>query len=601
MLIFLAPGLQPPKHAPPGSYFVRALDDLVEAAYSKLPEHRAARASVVALNRRSQEVAQRLGEALPEELQEFWEGYSGWFAMYSVGPLLANQAVAQQALQEHPEKAARLIENWRSAGWWSGRSLLAAAMLDDFRAAGVETLVQPGGLLQALRGPMAEAIASRKGRRLSAEAQQAAAIASPPSAIEATDVLWLSLGASSADVIAPVIETIRRQHGLTSQILDFDYLGSGQALKRRGLDYVDVASFMDVDALAAGEQTRRQLQSWWPQITGRAEQLPLRDEVPPRLWQALLDRLRLVLLRDAPLWAMRSQATHGALEAYRPKVVVGTHVYGPPMVPMIIAARRRGVPRVCLQHGVIGPRYLALPCLPYDEQLLFGSYPAEVLSETCPPGTRLTVTGHSAYDQTQTPPVPRPEVQRLREGARALVVLCTQFNEHMYYRREGWWLQGVADACRALDVRLVLKLHPSDSEHNLRLYQTLLKPGDDRVLLAPHGQWPLAELLVACDLMITRDSTVVFEANLLDRPVVTINLSDCDEELPYAATGGALGVYSYADIASAIERTLFDPATREHLARQRPDFLTAQTGPRDGHATDRIAAAIAAWTSPKST
>ena len=189
---------------------------------------------------------------------------------------------------------------------------------------------------------------------------------------------------------------------------------------------------------------------------------------------------------------------------------------------------------------------------------------------------------------------------RLREGVRALVVLCTQFNEQMYYRREGWWLQGVAEACRALNVRLVLKLHPSETPENIRLYRTLLAPGDDRVLLAPHGQWPLSELLVACDLMITRDSTVVFEANLLDRPAVTINLSHCDEELPYAATGGALGVYSYADIARAIESALFDDVTRAQLTRGREAFLTAQTGPRDGHATERIAAAIAAWAAPHS-
>lgn len=594
MLIFLAPGLKPPQHAVPGTYYVRALEGLIEAAYSKLPEHRETRASVVTLNLRSIDLAVRLGEALPEELHEFWQAYGGWFAMYSVGPLLANQAVAQQALQEHPAEPIRIIENWRSAGWWSGRSLLAPAMLDDLQAAGVQTAVQPGPLLQAMRGPVAHALASRNGRRLTDQLQPA----SPPEARE-TDVLWLSVGASSADVIAPVVEAVR-QRGLRSDILDFAYFGSEKALSRQGLQYTAMASFIDSQAVAAGEQTRRQLRSWWPQIKQAAERLPLRTELGPRFFCALVDRLRVVLRRDAPAWAARSHAAHTALEAYRPKVVVGTHVYGPPIAPMIIAAERRGIPRVCLQHGVIGPRYLALPCLPYDEQLLFGSYPAQILSQTCPPQTRMTVTGHSLYDKTQAPPEPRSEVKRLREGVRGLVVLCTQFNEQSYYRREGWWLEGVAEACRALNVRLVLKLHPSDTAANLRLYQTLLEPGDDHVILARHGQWPLSELLVAGDLMITRDSTVVLEANLLSTPVITINLSDCDEELPYAATGGAMGVYSYADIRPAIERVLFDPDVRGQLARQRDDFLTAQTGPRDGHATDRIAAAIAAWAAPQS-
>jgi glycosyltransferase involved in cell wall biosynthesis len=99
--------------------------------------------------------------------------------------------------------------------------------------------------------------------------------------------------------------------------------------------------------------------------------------------------------------------------------------------------------------------------------------------------------------------------------------------------------------------------------------------------------------------MVTRDSTVVFEANALDKPSVTINLGDIEEELPYAATGGALAVYRFADIAPAIKAALQDPATRAALAASRPAFLEAHTGPRDGQATARITACIAAWATRK--
>jgi hypothetical protein len=312
----------------------------------------------------------------------------------------------------------------------------------------------------------------------------------------------------------------------------------------------------------------------------------------------VLERLRLVLLRDAPTWVVQSRAAHRALDAYQPRVVVGTHVYGPPIAPLIVAARRRGLPRVCLQHGVIGPRYLALPSLPYDEQLLFGSYAAEILKQISPPHTRLTVTGHSLYDVAQTPPEPREEVLRLREGVTGLAVLCTQFNEEMFYSEQCWWMRTVAEACRRLGMRLALKLHPSDSAENVTLYESLVQPGDDRVVLVRHGQWPLNELLVASDMMITRDSTVVFETNLLDRPAITINLSQWDEELPYADGGGALGVYRYEDIEPAIASVLHDAAVREQLAARRGGFLMAHTGPRDGHATERICAALAAHVPP---
>lgn len=600
MLIFLAPGLKSPDPLAPGERVVRAAEGLIEVAYSRLPEHASAKQQVVALNLRSVALAEALKPALPEALHEFWDAYAGWFAMYSISPLLANREIARQALEAHPDRQAVIRENWRDLGWWSGRAMLQPALLDDLRAAGLGVQTRPGALLHSLRRPLAEQMATRALRReFGAELKRFLRGISADLATDPGDILWLSLGASSADLIARLVPALQASHGLSSQILDYHYFGSDQALERHGLPYTDIARFSSPAVLQSGVQVQRDLPHWWPQIRKRAQSLPPARELPPALFAAILDRLRLVLTRDAPPWVVRAGASQAALAAYRPQVVVATHVYGPPIAPTITAANRLRIPTVCLQHGVIGPRYLALPCQPYNEQLLFGDYPAAIISQVCPPQTKVTVTGHCLYDVTQTPATPRPEVQALRAGVKGLVVLCTQFNEPAFYRAPGWWLQGVAEACRALDARLVLKLHPSDSKQNLRLYRTLLREGDDRVQLAPHGQWPLSELLAACDLMITRDSTVVFEANLLGKPALTINLSEWDEELPYAATGGARGVYRYEDIAPALAALLGDEQARAQLAAGRERFLQAQTGPRDGRATERIASAIAAWASPR--
>lgn len=596
MLTFLGPGSPRPSTPAPGEVFVPAVEGLVEAAYSKLPEHRETRAEVVALNQRSLALAAALGAALPETLQEFWEAYSGWFAMYSVGPLLANARVGEQALREHPDSQARLLECWRGGGWWSGRQLLHPALLDLLADAGYRTQVQPGAALQALRRGAARLGAGRSGAAGLREEAARAQRHSPTSPATPADLLWLSVGASSADLIARV-SSAATEAGLPSAILDFHYYGSAEALRRKGLAFTDISALVGAEALAAGEQVRRSLRRQWPAIAAAARALPALTPLPPRMLQAVLDRLQTVLQRHAPAWTVQRLAAEAALDAYQPRVVLGTHVYGPAIAPFVIAARHRGLPTICLQHGVIGPRYLALPSLPYSEQLLFGAYAAQILAQVCSPHTRLTVTGHCLYDEALTPPRPRPEVLALREGAAGLVVVCTQFNEQSYYRSYGWWLQGVADACRRLAVRLVLKLHPSDSAANLALYQTLVQAGDDRVSLAPHGKWPLLELLAACDVMVTRDSTVVFEANLLGKPVVTVNLSDWDEELPYAGTGGALGVYHYGDIAPALAAALGDATVRGQLAESRAAFLAAHTGPPDGKATERIVERLAAWVS----
>ncbi|MBU0611619.1 MAG: hypothetical protein KKI08_27320 [Armatimonadetes bacterium] len=567
---------------------MHALPELISAAYSRRPEHAEARAQVVALNHQSLALAHSLAAALPDELQEFWEAYAGWFAMYSVAPLLVNMTVARQAIAGLPLDRAAIHENWRRRGWWSGREDLLAAMGEPLSAAGWRVEAHPGAALRALRRALAPYEAGRQGERELRGLWKMRH--GDASAAEPCDVLWLAVGGSSVELILQ-LQGLLHAHGRSTGTLDYDYFGSAQGLRRAGIPHVSLANFLRRDDLARARGWRFVTDVGWEDV---ARSLPVIPGLTPGQQRAVADRLRLVVTRDAPLWRLRALASHRALEAFQPRAVVGFHVYGPIMVPTVIAARRLGLPCLCLQHGVIGPRYLALPCLPYDEKLVFGEYARGIMAQACP-GLRLTVTGHALHDAGVTPPVASPEVLALREGVAGLVVLCTQFNEHLFYQREGWWMAAVAEACRLLGVRLALKLHPSDSAHNIGLYRTLLQPGDDRVIIVPHGRYRLDELLVACDLMITRDSTVVFEANLFDRPVVTINLGEADEELPYAGTGGARGVYRYEDIGPAIEAVLRDENVRRELAEKRADFLALHTGPGDGHATDGIVQIIEQW------
>lgn len=583
MITFLAPELSAASHAS-GGPVVRCLEGLVQAAYSRLPEHRLARERVTELNHRSLRIAEAYSSALPDDLQEFWEAYAGWFAMYSVGPLLANAQVAQQVAEERPERRGLVVENLRSRGWWSGRDDLEASVGETLRQAGWEVRLQPRGAWRSLKGAAVRALAAQQGKGELRELQRAVAEAETPGPPQPVDILFLAVGASSVDLIARLMPEASRR-GLASAILDFDYFGSAATLKGRSLPFHSLAAFLRSD------EVRRKSPSPCAEIH---EGLPETEGMTAGQQAALAARLDVVLARDARPWVLRATASHRALDGFQPKLVVGFHTYGPVMAPTVIAARRRAIPRLCLQHGVIGPRYLALPCLPYDEKLVFGRYAQGIMTAACPE-LPVTVTGHALYDVGEKPVQPRPEVLALREGVRALVVLCTQFNEPEYYRPDHWWMQEVAETCQRLGVRLAIKLHPSDTPRNVRLYQQVLREGDDLVQLVRHGTLPLNELLAACDLMITRDSTVVFEANLLHKPALTVNLSEWDEELPYAATGGALGVSSFDEIAPAIEAALFDPQTRQRLAESREEFLLEHTGPRDGGATERIGEAMERW------
>ncbi len=598
MIIFVGPNSRLPRHVSDQDTVVRGVEGLLEAAYSTRPEHAEVKARVAELNRWSAAIAEAFGAALDEELQDFWQAYSGWFAMYAVGPLVANWQIARRALSETTPVAVRIIENWRRRPWWSGRYQVAPAILDEARARGLRCTLEPGQALRRLQ-PLVMLWGASGQRREALRHEVAAAFRAtrqPGEPPVQGAALWLSVGASSAQLMARLIPGLQERHGLRSEIVDFHYYQSAEACHAHGLAARDIMGFATDEALEEARRNRH-WRRWWQDFRRRADRLPCRDELPPCLFAALRDRIRLILYRDAALWRLWSEASQRALDAYAPAVVLTFHVYGPVVMPLLVEARRRSIPCLCLQHGAIGPRYLTIPSPPYAETLVFGEYARGIMQQTSPAGTAVRVTGHCLYDSAQAgaAPVPRPEVARLAAGVNGLVVLCAQFNEATYYDRERWWMAEVARSCRELDARLVIKVHPSDSAEAVGRYRTLERSADGAVVVVPHGQYPLEELLAACDVMVTRDSTAVFEANLLDKPVVTINLSPWEEELPYAATGGALGVYRFEDIQPALTRALLDSATREALAKSRPEFLRLHTGPADGQATARICDAIAGW------
>lgn len=598
MIIFVGPNGRLPRRVGAQDTVVHGVEGLLEAAYSTRPEHAEVKARVAELNRWTAAIAAAFGAALDDELQDFWQSYSGWFAMYAVGPLVANWQIARRTWAEATPTAVRIIENWRQAPWWSGRHQVAPAIRDEARARGLSCRLEPGPTLRWLQ-PLVMLWGASRQRREALRHELAAAFRAARQGGEPPvqgAALWLSVGASSAQLMARLVPALEEAHGLPSEILDFHYYHSAEACHAHGLAARDIMGFATEQALEACRRNRR-WRRWWQDFRRRADSLPCRDELPPSLFAALRDRMRLILYRDAALWRLWSEAAQRALDAYAPAVVLTFHVYGPVVMPLLVEARRRGIPCLCLQHGVIGPRYLTIPCPPYAETLVFGEYARGIMEQTRPAGTLVTVTGHCLYDKVQSaaPPVPRAEVARLAQGVTGLVVLCAQFNEATYYDRERWWMAEVARSCRELGARLLIKAHPSDPAEAVGRYRTLEQPGDEAVIVIPHGQYPLAELLAACDVMVTRDSTAVFEANLMDKPVVTINLSRWEEEVPYAATGGALGVYRFEDIQPALSRALFDPMAREALARSRPEFLRLHTGPADGQATARICEAIAGW------
>ena len=143
----------------------------------------------------------------------------------------------------------------------------------------------------------------------------------------------------------------------------------------------------------------------------------------------------------------------------------------------------------------------------------------------------------------------------------------------------------VYNALRLLkNTRLIIKLHPGENQ-KAPLYREnkLIKP----IIIAAKDA-DTNELLYACDVMITKNSTTTIEAMILNKPVIILNLSNQPDYVPYAESGAAAGVYKEEDLLPTLKKVLYDSQFRKKFEKNRKKFVYEHAYIQDGKASKRV-------------
>ena len=206
--------------------------------------------------------------------------------------------------------------------------------------------------------------------------------------------------------------------------------------------------------------------------------------------------------------------------------------------------------------------------------------------------SRIIVTGQPRFDSLSRVQGNKKEEIRARftpSPETKLVLLTTQHhveNKAWTKQQRQTFVQYIIEAVEELpQCQLVIKTHPKES---LSDYRTILNNLGKGTIPLLKDEYPIAELLFACDLLMTVSSTTALEAIILGKPVVTVNIVKALVVFPYVETGAAIGVSQKYELAPAIKKALYDPQYRQELARGR-ERLLSQMLKQDGKATDRVA------------
>ncbi len=143
----------------------------------------------------------------------------------------------------------------------------------------------------------------------------------------------------------------------------------------------------------------------------------------------------------------------------------------------------------------------------------------------------------------------------------------------------------LAELCRDRGWRLVVRLHPSSTDHNAEQIP--------HGCLQSHAHEPLSHLMHACDVGVTLTSTVGWELLLCDKPVLVIRISAFSNVVTYGTDDGALVVDTLEQSAEGLTTLLQASAESARLQMLRSRL------PSPGGASDRICDLIETTVRPR--
>jgi hypothetical protein len=374
-----------------------------------------------------------------------------------------------------------------------------------------------------------------------------------------------------------------------------------RARKRAAKPFVhrSFESFWGLGCHRARRRARKELMDAWRSAEGDPgfDEAALLAGVPGA---ALREEFRYYFANVLPRAAEQIETARRAVARLAPDVVAMLNEHGRFERALTAAARSGRVRVIALQHGVISEEerfymfsrdevspdldfrspYVPLP----DVTAVYGEYYRRLLAEKSSyPESAVRVTGAPRNDRLFRSEPPGLRVQVLGglglDPERKTVLWATQ-THGLGADETRRSIEEVARMMAELPgVQLVVKLHPNE-EQSGEAYRTL-PAGRTRIASA---EADTIALVRACDLLVTKTSTVALEAAALRKPVVILNLSGMRDIVDYSGNI-ALGATLPGELGSAVGKLL---STGSVLLANRETYLKDRVYSVDGSATGHV-------------
>ena len=304
------------------------------------------------------------------------------------------------------------------------------------------------------------------------------------------------------------------------------------------------------------------------------------DWLPPRLLWSLR-------YTDIQRYAAMIEAFEGLARAQRPALWITLEDLLAFGKCAAAAGERLGVPTLNVQHGIIGAYPYRTGIDVVGTFAAFGEADRQTLIARGADPAQIVVTGPVRYDDIRALTVDRDAMRR-RAGldpARSVVLFASQPAQRLVTdggRRTA--LRALAQAAAETGAQVVIKAHPLEDVSALR------RLAAETGLHAPIVEGQLYEWLLACDVMATISSTVVYEAAVAERPALLLEWSGNPDVAGYVDAGIGCLPETPAQTGAALRALLSSETVRAAMLERQRAFAQHHLAGADGRASERLAA-----------
>lgn len=334
-------------------------------------------------------------------------------------------------------------------------------------------------------------------------------------------------------------------------------------------------------------EERKCLKKLWNEIKGDAEFQKgfLLDDI--NVWNVFRDHFWFYHTVQFPRIVKYIETGKRIVEIEKPEVVVFLGDGPVPSRTFSTVAEKFQIPTILISHGIYFPieayipkcKYVAVWGPKFKEYIVLKGLNKEQVIVTGAPNYDALTKFESKGDLRRELGLPESKL---------IVTFATQgFSDQI--RRELTY--EVLGSIKELnEVLLVIKPHPLEKP---KLYENFVKKTFASDILSKKKvivmHWVnTSKLIKASDLLLTVNSTVALEANVIGTPVLTLNFTE-QKDVFFSREGGAVGVENPEALTDMIYKALYDEKFKEKMFINRNNFLQKCTFNEDGGATERAA------------